>query len=542
MRTTLLPLAFLSVLSLHAQWTTPNVNTPVSDDTGVGATTPLSAPGPEGSTYATWFENVTGEYILKMQRLDASGNTMWSQGGIIVSAEDQNSALFRYDLKSDHAGNAIVAFQDERSGVLDVVAYKISPLGLHMWPGGIPLWTQNATGLAPVIGVLENDRIVFAWNTDRSPPTVAYQIFEPNGTTSGFPLEIGGTGITGRPRVIAISDGGFWLQYVHQTGNFLSPGTLQVVYCDANGVAGPPITIATSTVSGFTFPDPVPDGHDGFYVAFNTGNVANANLTDVCVQRLRGNGTTWNSTGVPVENGVLTQRYTGTSTPALMTDDDGLMMVYSFTNLSQSEGGIAVQKIDTAGAVQFGATGSIVVASTSARPEPFGTQGIGDGVVTAFTTGEFGSETAHALRIDHNGAVVSPPALIDLATTPSSTDDASMTPFRNGQAVAVWQDERNGGTIYAQPIQLSINTTVAETDDAGILLLGGAQPGLLFQRATAAATLHITDAQGRLVHTQRLAPQAEGARVVLPVERIGHGMYFITLELPGQRFVKRLVR
>ena len=92
--------------------------------------------------------------------------------------------------------------------------------------------------------------------------------------------------------------------------------------------------------------------------------------------------------------------------------------------------------------------------------------------------------------------------MIDLCTTPGSKEDASLTPFRNGQAVAVWQDERNGGSIYAQPIQLEDGTGVAERADAGIVLLGGATPSLLFQQATSASTLRITQVNGQLLHEQ----------------------------------------
>ncbi|MEZ4740169.1 MAG: hypothetical protein R2818_12650 [Flavobacteriales bacterium] len=539
MRHILFTTSLLLAATVAAQWTTPDLNTAVSATTGVGAATPLSAPGPDGSTYACWFENSTGAYVLKMQRLDADGNALWATGGIVVSAENQNTALFRYDFKSDNAGNAIVAFQDERSGSLDVVAYKIGPDGQSQWPGGIPLLTPSATGLAPVIGVLADDRIVFAWNTDRSPATVAYLIVEPNGTFSGVPFEVGGSGITGRPKVVPTSDGGFWLQYVHQTGNFLSPGTMYTVRCDASGTPGPEINVAAATISGFYFPEPVSDQHDGFYVAFNTGNVANGNLTDVNVQRVRANGINWSTNGVAVEDGVLTQRYTGTATPALVSDDDGLFMAYSITNLNQSEGGIAVQKFDTAGVVAFGATGSIVEASSSARPQPFGTIATPSGIIAAYTTGEFGNVTAHALQVDLNGAVVQP--VIDLCTTPSGKDDATITPFRNGQAVAVWQDERNGGSIYAQPILLDINIGLAEQRDDGIVLLGGAAPSLLFRTATPATTLCITDVNGRLLHEQRLPAQAEGAQVLLPLGDAS-GVYLVVLDGDHSRIVKRVVR
>jgi hypothetical protein len=542
MRCMLLSISLTLATTLAAQWTTPDLNTAVSATSGAGASTPLSAPGPDGSSYVTWFENATGAYVLKMQRLDVDGQALWAPGGIVVSDEPQNSALFRFDFKSDHAGNAIVVFQDERSGALDVVAYKISPAGDALWAGGLPLLTPGATGIGPVIGVLADDRIVFAWNTDRTPQTVAYRVVEPDGSLSGDPLEIGASGITGRPKVVPTSDGGFWLQYVHQPGNFLSPGTMYAVRCDGDGVAGPTIAIAANTINGFYFPEPISDGHDGLYVAFNTGNVANGSITDVCVQRLRANGVTWANTGRPVEDGVLTQRYTGTATPALVNDDAGLMIAYIVTNLNQSEGGIAVQRFDTAGAALLGATGPILVASSTALPQLFGNAAVADGVVAVYTTGGFGAETAHAVRTDLNGTVVGTPAIIDVSTASSSKDDATLIPFRDGQAVAVWQDERNGSTIYAQPIEVDNSTSVTESNENGIVLLAGEAAEILFLQAAPASQLCITDAQGRLVHQQFLPAQGQGSRVPLPLHDAPAGMYLVTLEGPDVRMVQRLVR
>ncbi len=124
MRSTVLAFLLPVCIVATAQWTTPNVNTRVSGAGSVEAATPMSAPGPDGSTYITWFEGASG-YRLMMQRLDADGVALWDAGGIVVSDEPQNSALFRFDFKSDHAGNAIVVFQDERSGALDVVLARL---------------------------------------------------------------------------------------------------------------------------------------------------------------------------------------------------------------------------------------------------------------------------------------------------------------------------------------------------------------------------------------------------------------------------------
>lgn len=538
MRIPHLLLSFSILAATQAQWNVPAINTPVSGS-AMGAATPLAAMGPDGSTYITWFENVTGAYVLKMQRLDADGVALWAAGGIVVSAEPQNSALFRFDFTNDHAGNAIVVFQDMRTGDLDVVAYKVAPDGSQLWPGGLPLPTPDATGIGPVTGVLSDDRIVFAWTTDRSPATVAYRVVESDGTFSGDPLELGGAGIHGRPKIVATSDGGFWLQYVVQQGSFLAPGTMQVVRCDATGASAAPVTLSTNTITGFHFPTPVSDGHDGLYIGFNSGNAANANLTDVYVQRLRANGTLWSATGTAVEVGASNQRFVGTVTPALVNDVVGLVMPYSETDLNQNQGRISVQRLDTAGTTLLGATGLDVTVLTSAPQQPFGNSATNDGAIISFAHGNSGSQLllGHRFRLGDN--TLTP---YDVCINPGGMDDASQSPIRNGMAVAVWQDDREGGGIYAQRIMAQSTIGINESETGGILLLGGDTPQLLFQRTIAPSMLRVIDTQGRELIHQRLAAQTAGTVVPLPLSTMADGAYVVRVDGPGVSFSQKWVR
>ncbi|MEO8734394.1 MAG: hypothetical protein ABI373_08685, partial [Flavobacteriales bacterium] len=150
----LLVLALTVGISAQAQWTTDlTTNTYMRAVSSGDVNTPQVADGPDGSTYSCWFENNSEHgYQLRMQRLDASGNRMWPDTALVVSDQPQNSAIFRYQMKSDADGNAVVAFQDERTGSLDIVAYKIGPDESFLWgANGIELPTPGTTGLAPVV-------------------------------------------------------------------------------------------------------------------------------------------------------------------------------------------------------------------------------------------------------------------------------------------------------------------------------------------------------------------------------------------------------
>ncbi len=503
------------------------MNTAVRDQAGISCTSPLAAPGPDGSTYICWFEQEGGPYVLRMQRLGVDGAPLWDPAGVVVSNEPQNSAIYRYDLVTDAAGHAVVAFQDERSGILDVAASRIGPDGTPHWGNdGLPLPTPGTTGIAPAIGALTDGRMAFAWNTARTPATVAWRVLAADGTPDPLGTqELAANGTLSRPRIIPTSDGGFWLQYVEQSGNFLSPGTLKAKRFQADLSGASPITVCTATISGFYFPQPVPDGLNGFYVAINTANSGNANLTDVHVTRLRGNGTVWSTTGTAVEGGTSTQRYTMTGTPALVGDVEGVMMVYRRTDIGQSSGGIAVQRFDTAGIRQLGPQGVEVLPLSAALHAPFGNRPVPGGIVCAQLEGGTGSNTLSAFRIGLDGSVVDPPGELPVSSVVSGKDDPVLLHFRDGQGVAVWYDERNGYGIFAQNMLVDEASMVPPRPEGDIRVIQAPQPVLLLPRGLAPGLLRIHGADGRLVHTQRMAAATAGTRIALPVHLLGSGVY-----------------
>ena len=550
MRTTtlLLSLSFL-IHSAFAQWDIPSVNTPVRAVAGVDAVIPLSVAGRPGSTYISWFEQSDAGYVLRMQSLDEFGVAVWESDGLLVSNQPQNSALFRYDLASDLEGNAIVAFQDERTGSLEVVVYKVGSDGTLLWGDGSSLRIEDANGLAPSIGVLTDGRVVVAWNTDFSPSTIGYTVVSPDGVQDPEgSQQITSTGNLGRPKIVPCSDGGFWIQYVEQDGNFLAPGLLTATRFSAELEPSSPVILSIKTIASFYFPQPIPDGHDGMYVAFNTGNPANEALTETYVQRLRADGTTWSPKGTSVEDGITTQRYTFTATPAFVSDDDGLMIAYQRTTLDQSEGGISVQRMDTAGNRMLSSSGVVVSAASAQLPAPFGNAPLTDGMVTTTLNVGTGPHELVAQQLGLDGLAVGSP--IALCTVGSAKDDPTLVPFIDGQAIAVWQDQRSGtGGIYAQPIQPDLNVGIAAPSgtDKPLELWPNPTTGqlrvVLPGEAADLFDLRVIDATGRTIWTKRRVPfSAEG--ILLDLSTLAPGSYALVANtqnrsLGTSRFIRQ---
>lgn len=83
-----------------------------------------------------WYDKREGNFDIYSQRVDADGNTLWSQNGILVcnAGNDQGASW----ICGDGAAGAIIVWQDGRQGVSDSDIYAQRVDG-----NGNPLWTHN---------------------------------------------------------------------------------------------------------------------------------------------------------------------------------------------------------------------------------------------------------------------------------------------------------------------------------------------------------------------------------------------------------------
>jgi hypothetical protein len=545
-------LTLATTVTTQAQWTTDlSANTAVRAVTAGEAAVPLMADGPEGSTYVCWFENGSGDYQLRMQRLDAGGNKLWADEGLLISDHPQNSAIFRYDLKSDADGKAVVAFQDERTGTLDVVAYKIAPDGTFIWgPDGVELPSPGTTGLAPSIATLSNGNTAISWNMDSTPRSVGVQLVDPDGALLlATPIVVSAAVNLTNFRPVATSDGGFLLFYGVSAGGFgLPPWVLHAQRYDAVGtpVWANPVQVSSKSIAFFHYPNAVPDGHDGFYVAFNTSNPDNASLTDVYLQRVRGNGTLWSAEGTRLDDSNTTQKFTGGRGVAWVNDNSGMMVALQVTDINQAQSGISVQRVDTAGVRQLGDQAPTVLAVGAQAVQPWDVSATGDGaLILHATTAGFNQTTLAATRVALDGTAMWDPAQQDICTLSSGKDDMRLSGLQNGQMVAVWQDGRTPAGIYAQNITgLDIGTAVVDRAVAGSGIRLESNPAvspvLLMPGTAAALNVAVYDQQGRQVYAGEVASTA--GRSALPLGALPAGAYAIRCLHDGQATVLRWVK
>ena len=453
MKNILLLLLMTFSLSASAQFTNDTLgNTVIHELNGSEQSVPLTATTSDGKTYISWFDNSSGQYTLRMQLIDMDGINQWASGGVVVSSFPQNSALFRYDLEVDKEDNAIVAFQDERTGTLQVVAYKITPFGTSAWGNGVVLQDSTSDGLSPRVTVTNANDVIVAWNASLgSSKWVAYSKISAGGQLQ-WTKRIWNNQKYSRAVMLPASTSGFQMLYVQESGSF--PGVTSTMYFqrfDSSGTAQwvSPVLVSSKTISFFFFPEIISNLNDGVYIAFNTGNPSNPMMNDVYAQEIDSTGALWSATGTQCANSTTEHKLVG----GFCTNSTGteICVALQVLNSSQSNSGISLQRLDNSGNLLLG-TNALNIRPISANYYlPVGITDEQNGVMITYVLGGFNSQTISCLLTDYNGLPLwSYDPMISAFL--SNKEDVSCGPYANGQVVIVWQDDRVDGGIYAQNV------------------------------------------------------------------------------------------
>ena len=135
-----------------AQWSgDPSLNTAIVIASGEQVIPKIvSSPSYPGISYVSWFSSESGNYNVRLQKLDAYGNKLWADDGLLVSNHTAMTWLTDWDMAIDNNDCAILTFQDIRTGSNNIVAYKISPDGAFLWgDDGIQLSNTSAFDASP---------------------------------------------------------------------------------------------------------------------------------------------------------------------------------------------------------------------------------------------------------------------------------------------------------------------------------------------------------------------------------------------------------
>ena len=411
----------------------------------------------DAKTWIAYYHNNAGVYEMWAQLIDPNGNKLLGPDGILVSNQPTGSATYVFNVCVDAANNLIIGCQDQRTGTMQCVLYKVSQTGVELWgANGIIL----GAGLSPYQAVLSTGEVISAFNASTG-STLNIQKITVNGTLA-WPAPkaiLVGTTKTTRGQPVAAPNGQFTM--VFQKKGVGIGSTLYVQkYDSAGGSLYSPVQISTLTASQARYYSIQQDNdttYFGYYVA--SGSRFNSYL-----QRINPNGSLpWGTGGSNFNTSIAsTDSYQGTTNIRLTPGSPYVWSVCTFSNPAQTQYGVYVQKFLKSAATgalarQFTDAAKVVYPITSSMDQQV------DNVVLVndapmFMTYDVNYKI-YATRLDANGDFVWPFNRVEISSTTAggSTPKGRFGFTADGpnRCIGVWYENRGGTYMgYAQGVSI----------------------------------------------------------------------------------------
>ncbi len=119
-----------------------------------------------GGAIITWEDHRFGTEDIYAQRVDASGTVLWTTNGssLCSAAGDQKLAK----LVADGSGGAIITWEDERTGEKDIYARRINSTGILLWgTDGIAVCAATGDQSAPRLVNDGSGGVIITWQDSR---------------------------------------------------------------------------------------------------------------------------------------------------------------------------------------------------------------------------------------------------------------------------------------------------------------------------------------------------------------------------------------
>jgi hypothetical protein len=194
-----------------------------------------------GGAFITWTDRRSPGHGLYAQRVDADGNPLWQEYGVVVSTAYSSKELPK--IVTDGSGGAIIAWVDNRDGNKDLYTQRINASGDTLWPAlGVAVCTEPSYQIEAEIIPDGAGGAIVTWEDIRSGNAAIYaQRVDAGGvvqwTTDG--VLIGGSDTYGmfHPRFIPAGGGGAILTW--RDGSFTS--LFGTIFAQRIGADGEPV-------------------------------------------------------------------------------------------------------------------------------------------------------------------------------------------------------------------------------------------------------------------------------------------------------------
>jgi hypothetical protein len=380
----------------------------------------------EGGTLVVWNDfrsyapSPSGPQQINIhaQRLNSRGKVLWHAGSVPISVAA--GGQYFPQLISDGSGGAIVVWQDHRSGThYDIYAQRISRTGALLWGSEVAVCAAAGDQERPKVVSDGSGGAIVAWHDHRSGSR--YEVYA---------QRIDGSGASR------------WT---------------------ANGV---PVATASNNPQPL-FPEPVPDGSGGAIIVWQDYR---SGAWFLYAQRLDGaGGARWTADGVRLSATAATYQFDGFARP-VPDGAGGAIVAWESSGAWTSPGSdLLAQRIDGQGALQWGASGTVVSAAAGDQTVPRMTTDGAGGAIIAWEDCRVGSAVRdiYAQRVSGSGTATWTADGVPVADAANSQFGPRIVPDAKGGAIVTWYDYRDydvldGGVLHG------VDTFAQRLNDLGV--------------------------------------------------------------------------
>ncbi len=443
-------MAFAAMVSF-SQWSDdPSENLKVVSLTGEQAVT-KTVVGSDGSYYIGFFSMEGGNYNVRLQRLDSEGNRLWADEGLLISDHESMTWLTDWDMTVDHDNHAILTWQDIRSGGNNnVVAYRISPEGTFSWGSdGISLSDSDAFDVAPKVTITQSNHAVFAWQSNND---IIRQKISPEGVKQwgDWGITMSGTNRFTWPQLMPAGQDDVLMKFYEDSGPFNAP--TRILKAQRFGSDGQPVWSSETIITDegaiqawhqiLSF---VPDGNDGFYIAWHDYALSGTQAS-AWIQHVDDSGEPqFTANGALLSNRINFNQFNPHI--ALPENSDDVYVFWTEVNGDQNQWGLYGQRLNALGEVKWSDAGKDIFAVGNVNYNLFRTLEAEGDLVIIYDQ----NYHLYASRLNESGEFVWTEEQVLMTNASSGGTHPEATKLFNNQWVFAWEDGRSGtANVYAQ--------------------------------------------------------------------------------------------
>jgi len=456
---------FLSPLASVAQW---NTNTMVNLEISSLMTADMvSVPTSDGKTWVAFYHENSGNYDMRAQLIDENGYKLLGPDGVLVSNQSSGTAIFVFNACVDNQNNLIIGCQDQRTGTMKAVLYKISPAGNHLWSSSGVVLTA---GLAPYPAALSNNDIVVTWNDDASSTLKIQKISSAGSVVWTNPVTVMvGSSTTTRGQIVGNLNEKFTIVY-QKYGGGISTNLYAQMFNGSGTALYAPLQICNQTTAPYRYYSITSDADTTYFGYYSSTGLRFNSFT----QRINPGGTIpWGM------NGSAFNTYTSGADNYQMETSIGhqpgspyIWSVCSFSDPNQNNYGVYVQKfLKSTGARQFTDMGKPVYPISASRDTKAGEIAVvNDNPMFASYDVDY---KIYATRLNASGDFTWPGNRVEISSTTTSLGNPKgrfgFTKISENRCAGIWTEDRGSGDhAYAQGISVGGLIGIDVTTQGGV--------------------------------------------------------------------------